>query len=128
MTQLTPILLSDIGLLNQIASDIEVLIMMFKKLKTPPLDEMMTEIDEFKTRVSSFRLVELDYKTLFLLIDDITTEYEQQGDHIDLNLVIKKLEYLYKYFSKTVEGYVSSYLTEHKINMLSYVNQFKHRE
>jgi hypothetical protein len=128
LNKLYPLFQSDIGLLNQIASDIDVLKMMLVKLPNPPLQDMITEIDEFKSRLSTFQEVKLDENLIYLIIDSITENYQKYGNNVDKNFIIDNLSYLEEYFLNIVENYASSYLKENDINreqLVKYIETHK---
>ena len=128
LDKLYPLFKSDIGLLNQIASDIDVLKLMFDKLPNPPIDEMMKEIDEFKFRLSTFQEVKLDEDLIYGLIDTIIENYKKYGKNYDKNLLIDNLSYLEEYFLTTVENYSAKYLEENNINreiLMKYIDKYK---
>jgi hypothetical protein len=130
LEELAPLFESDIGLLNQIAGDIEVLRFMLDKVdvRKLPLEEMIREIDEFKSRLSNFQDVELDDKLIYLLIDNITEHYEKVGKKVDVELIIKNLQYLEDYLLELVEIYADEYLKARGIGlpmMMDYVKKYR---
>lgn len=125
LQKLTPLFQSDIGILNQIAGDIEVLMLMLNKLPNPPMDSIIKEIDEFKGRLGSYQLTKLDDKLIFMLIDDIVGMYRSYKSKIDKSLVIKNLTYIQNYLLAIVEAYASSYLINNDISVDALVKHIK---
>ncbi len=117
LQKITPLLQSEIGIPNQIASDIEVLKLMLNKVTNPPLELIIKEIDEFKSRLSSFQEISLDEKLINLLIDEIRENYTKYGKNYDQKLMIANLTYLETYLQGIVEILASEYLQTNRINI-----------
>lgn len=73
--RISPLFSSNAAALNQINGDAEVLSLMLKKLPDPPLDQIMAQIDGFKTRVDQLNEVTELNPQLFALINSITAPY-----------------------------------------------------
>lgn len=91
LNKLSPLFQSDIGLLNQIASDIDVLKLMFARLDQSqlPLDEMIEEVDQFKARLSTFQEVKLDEEM-------IVEHHRKYGKKSDIEMIVDNLTHLEK--------------------------------
>jgi hypothetical protein len=128
LEKLYPLFKSDIGLLNQVSSDIDLLIDMIETLPTPPYKEIISELEDFKTRLSSFQVpgVKFDEKIVYLLINSIiyllidsavdSRQNYESPSSIDKGLLIKNLNYLKKYCGEIVEKYSYNYLIDHDID------------
>ena len=128
LNKLYPLFQSDIGILNQIASDIDVLLMMLKKLPDPPMNDMMFEIDEFKFRLSTFNEVHIDEDFIYEIIDTIIDNYDKYGNQLNKENIINNLTYLQDYLLTIVEQYSSKYLKENDINrhqLMLYIDKYR---
>ena len=139
LTKLSPLFTSDIGLLNQIVADIEVIIQMLESLPNPPYSDIISEMDGFKPRLGVFlnKDVKLDEKLMFLLIDEIiyllinsivaNEKTPETLEEADEGLLIQNLKYLQDYFIEIVEKYSEAYLDEQDINpddLIKYVYEY----
>lgn len=100
---LTPLFRSGIAILNQISSEIETMILMLEKIDNPPINKMMNQIDEFKSRISfvyEFKIHEINIDSL---IDDITNSKSKVDK-------IEKLQFLKKYLTGIVNEQTIEYL------------------
>ena len=128
LNKLYPLFESDVGVLNQIAADIDVIKLMVKNINRPPLAQMIEEIDEFKNRMSTLEEVHLDEKMIYLLIDNIVEHYDRYLNNSDLELIYNNLTHLEGYLLTVVEQYAAQYLDDNSINrdmLISYIKKYR---
>lgn len=103
MNKLYPLFSSGAASLGQINGEIEVLINMFKKLKNPPVNDLLIQIDEFKRRINDIYDIDLNTDKIYSLLDQITNNYSKE-------IAIKNLETIFTMLKKYISLYASKYL------------------
>lgn len=108
---LTPLFQGNIARLNQIASEIDTLILMVKNLNILPAENMIRQIDEFKMRIAYIYDFNLDeemiFKVLTLIIDNFI--YMKKED------LINHLTKVYKYLKTVIYRETEIYLKKNKL-------------
>lgn len=97
---------SELGLLNQINSEIETLILMLEKLPEPPMKQIKLQIDNFKTRLSSIINTNIDLNNLYKNINVITE------NALSKEKIIEILVKIHEYIKKIVSNDTLNYLKE----------------
>ncbi len=108
---ITPLLNSDASRLNQIIGDVSVIILMIDKIKYPPYEFLLNEMDNFKTPLSNVTDIKVDTNAIFSKIDLIVNNHK----HIDKN----KLFIILGYIKQTLQDAVNSYALDYmkKVNL-----------
>ncbi len=117
MRKLYPLFVSGAGILNQINSEIEVLVNLLEKIPRPPIDLIKEQIDRFKFRISQVYEFDLNEKVVNRLIDEIL-------DTNNKSKMIENLEKIVKHLKKYIESYSNFYLNRigiNKTNMFDYL-------
>lgn len=71
LDKLTPLINSDIGLLNQINGDIESIIGILEKISNLPIASIRKEIDNFKARLAHISQINLDFESFNNIFDEL---------------------------------------------------------
>src|SRR6478736_4727110 len=102
---LTPLFRSGVAILNQIAGEVETMILMLQNIPNPPLKQMLRQIDESRSRISF--IYEFDFNEINIddMINDIVHS-RNKGEQI------KKLEYLQKYLKNIINVKTIEYLKD----------------
>lgn len=108
---LTPFLQSNYARLYQINSEIETLILMFQRIQHYPLDIMLRQIDNFKSRLAFIYDIKFDDNYIYGLIDVIVNDFFDLG----VGKVIDILSNIKKYFDKIIGNKAVKFLTKHKM-------------
>lgn len=103
MKKLYPLFVSGAGILNQINSEIEVLVNLLEKVNRPPIDLIKEQVDRFKFRISQVYEFEVNEKVLNRLIDEIIATDDKEK-------MVENLEKIVKILKKYIESYANFYL------------------
>jgi hypothetical protein len=117
MRKLYPLFVSGAGILNQINSEIEVLVNLLEKIPRPPIDLIKEQVDRFKFRISQVYEFDLNEKVVNRLIDEILLTDNKSK-------MIENLEKIVKHLKKYIESYSNFYLNRigiNKTNMFDYL-------
>lgn len=107
---LTPFMQTDIGRLSQITSEIETLIAMLENIKTPPLRNILEQIDGFKLRLSNVYAIEWDQEGIDQILDEITSIGDRQINIPVRQYIIDRLEEIEKYFKEIINNHTIEFL------------------
>lgn len=110
--KLNPLFSGNVSLLNQICSEIEVLISILTRIPNPPIDIILNQIDEFKSRVNSISELNISETRFYNLIDTMIEIYNDTGDKSDLT---GPLQLIYEHFKRIIEVDTEKYLQKHKL-------------
>lgn len=110
--KLNPLFSGDISLLNQICSEIEVIISILTRIPDPPMNIILKQIDEFKSRVNSIIDVNISETRFYNLIDTMIQIYNDTGNKSDLT---GPLQLIYDHFKRIIEVDTEIYLKKHKL-------------
>jgi hypothetical protein len=97
---LTPLMQTDLGRLSQINSEIETLIMMLEKIRSPPIAAIISEIDNFKWRLGNIFEINIDAPSVIHHIDLML----KRNKNIVKNkrYLIENLDELHTFLKKTI--------------------------
>ena len=83
--------------------------MMLQKLDNPPLEEIMTQIDEFKPRIDQLNKISEHNEELFAMVDEITSEYfDDPSVYQGEERAVELLDQIAKEIQSLVEQMISS--------------------
>jgi len=89
---LTPFMQSSTARINQIVSDIDTLLLLLKKTKSPPIATITKQIDGFKSRLSYIYDIDIDLETINKMINGLTIKLGLKKQQLIVGLeMIKKL-------------------------------------
>lgn len=114
--KLTPLLRSDAGLLAQMNSELETVIMIFERVNTLPYSILFSQLNDMKGRLEGIIQIKLDTIKLFDLIDSVTS-----GD-LSREQSIKSLKEFKKYIKDKMIKFAEVYLK--KVKMLPPPSKF----
>jgi len=108
--KLIPLLTSDLALLYQVRADAEVIINMLTKLNSKLIKqlspEILTELDEFRSRLAGVNLPIYDNAA----VDDTISDIVLQGKNNNKQALIDKLNNLCEYITEILKTNVPKYL------------------
>jgi hypothetical protein len=108
---LTPFLQSNYARIYQISSELDTLILMFQRIKHYPLQLMLRQIDNFKSRLSFIYDIKFDEKYIYDLIDVVVNDFSNIG----IDKAINILTTIKKYLDKIISDAAVKFLTSHKL-------------
>lgn len=111
LEKLYPLFSKDINSLNQIVSESATIREMLKKLKNPPWDDLIRQINRFKRRINDNAYEpDLDTEPIYVLIDQIVREYKRYGNKMDPTLIEENLESIERLLKVVIEPDANAYL------------------
>jgi hypothetical protein len=108
---LTPLLESNSARIYQINSEIETLILMFERVNALPVDMILKQIDNFKSRLVLAYDINFDQKMIYGIIDKIVNDYHKLGPKD----TIKLLKQIKDYLSDIINDYAINYMKKNKL-------------
>ena len=111
LKKLLPLLLSPVSELHKVKGDCETLILMLKKLKKIPYQNMLVEIDGFKSRLGNVNMPGLDSDEVDRIVDSIVLA----GPHNSRENVMDQLDTLTEYLTKIIKEYSFKYMKSKKL-------------
>ena len=99
---------SDVGLLNKVLGEVDLILNMYQKLKTPP-KSLINQLDFLKEKLSVIIDVKFNESFVYGTINDIVNK------KLTKEQVIKKLEQLHEYLQKIVNRDTILYLKKVKL-------------
>lgn len=107
---LTPLVQSDVGRLSQMNSDIEVIIDILAKVKSPPLPSILKEIDNFRPRLANAYEINIDEQRLDDMIVDILKH--KNNTVKDKKYIINELHKIKEYLAILIKNETVKYLNK----------------
>lgn len=108
LKKLTPLINSGVGILNQIAADMETIMGMIQNYKILPLNDILNMISNFKSRLANVINIPLDYEKINIFIDDTI-------DTNDPEIIYKRLKFLREKIKNIINIYTMDYLIKEKL-------------
>lgn len=109
INKITPLLRSDASLIAQINSELETVLLLFKKFDNLPLGYIYNQLNNLKPRLSSLIEIEIDEEYIFSTLDKIT------NNNFNTEKIIKYLEKIKKELKQKMIEYTIIYLKSKKI-------------
>lgn len=106
LNKLTPLYQSSIAKISQINAEIEVIILMLERLKSIPMKTILSQIDEFKIRLSYIYDIDFDEERVYRWIDGALRSYKNK------RLFIHKLTEIRRMLKDVVNVESVKYLKE----------------
>lgn len=103
---ITPLLNSDASKLNIINSDISVIVGMIERIKKPPINFLVKEIDNFKNIISNISSIKLQEDKLYKEIEYIVDNYFK----MEKDDFIARLNRIKEYLQSEINEYALTYM------------------
>ena len=116
---LVPLFSSGAAILYQISAEIEILIDMLHHITVPPIKNIVSQIDEFKMRISYVYEHFLDSDKVLNIIDNIINTYNadknKRLNKSKTSILVTNLEDMKQLLDNYIEVYASIYLKKHNL-------------
>tara|TARA_B110000208_G_scaffold122331_1_gene149254 strand:+ start:593 stop:2014 length:1422 start_codon:yes stop_codon:yes gene_type:complete len=115
---LVPLFSSGAAILYQISAEMEILIDMLTQIKRPPIKNILSQIDDFKMRISYVYEHFLDSEKVLTSIDTIINSYNADKKKLSkekIKILISNIDEMKVLIDNYVEEYASSYLKKYKL-------------
>jgi hypothetical protein len=114
---LTPFLRSEVGLLGQIKSELETVILIIKKIIKPPMKKLIEQIDNLRNRLAYVIEVDIDEK----LIDETIKKLIKSYKRMKKETIIKTLESIKEYVSTIINKYSIEFIKKNRYPPKNYL-------
>ena len=115
---LVPLFSSGAAILYQVSAEIEILMDMLTHIKRPPIKNIISQIDDFKMRISYVYEHFLDSEKVLTSIDTIINSYNADKKKLSkekIKILISNIDEMKVLIDNYVEEYASSYLKKYKL-------------
>ena len=97
---------SDAGIMNVIKSDLETIITMLEYIKNPPIDDLMQQLEQTKTRMAQITEININSEEYYKKISYITSHYKR----MHRETIIEDLKLLKYDIKKAINDFAYAYL------------------
>ena len=118
LNMLVPLFSSGAAILYQISAEIEILIDMLTNIKKPPISKIISQIDQFKMRISYVYEQFVNSEKVLSMIDNIINNYNADKKKLNkekMLILMDNLTEMKTIIDIYVEEYASSYLKKNNL-------------